>query len=211
MTVTDPDSPFRGRLIPGQRPALVLVDLVRAYFEEGAPFFLGSGAALESAARILSRTRETDVPVVHTRVSYTRGVRDGGLFVQKVPQLMVFSETDPLGEIMSAVRPVDGEPVIAKQYASAFFGTSLASTLTSLHVDTVVIVGVSTSGCVRATAVDALQHGFAPFVVRDAVGDRQPGPHEASLFDIQAKYGEVISESNAMDYLATAHRGGEYR
>ena len=93
--------------------------------------------------------------------------------------------------------------MITKQYASAFFGTSLASTLTALGVDTVLIAGVSTSGCVRATAVDACQHGFVPLVVREAVGDRHPAPHEANLFDLQAKYAEVVTLGQAREYLAT--------
>ncbi len=97
---------------------------------------------------------------------------------------------------------VQGEVVVTKQYASAFFGTSLASTLTAMAVDTVVIVGLSTSGCVRATAVDAVQCGFAPIVVRDAVGDRDERPHEASLFDLDAKYADVVTESDVRTHLA---------
>jgi maleamate amidohydrolase len=95
-----------------------------------------------------------------------------------------------------------------KQYASAFFGTSLASTLTSHGVDTLVIAGVSTSGCVRASALDACQHGFVPLVVREAVGDRHAAPHEASLFDLQAKYAEVVSLAFAEQYLRRAGAGG---
>jgi maleamate amidohydrolase len=96
---------------------------------------------------------------------------------------------------------VDGDIVITKRYASAFFATHLAAMLTSLGVDTLMITGVSTSGCVRATALDACQNGFLPFVVRDACGDRHPGPHEANLFDLQAKYAEVIPEDQAMAHL----------
>jgi maleamate amidohydrolase len=102
---------------------------------------------------------------------------------------------------MPDVQPLLSELVLVKQYASAFFGTTLASTLQGNGIDTVVIVGVSTSGCIRATAVDALQHGFVPAVVRDAVGDRAPGPHEANLYDLQAKYAEVVDEETALDYL----------
>jgi maleamate amidohydrolase len=108
---------------------------------------------------------------------------------------------------MPEVAPRPGEPVVVKQYASGFFGTSLASTLTALGVDTTVIAGVSTSGCVRATAVDACQHGFVPLVVRDAVGDRDAGPHEANLFDLQAKYAEVVDEAAAVRYLESAGSG----
>ena len=92
--------------------------------------------------------------------------------------------------------------MIVKQYASAFFGTTLATTLNALGVDTVIITGVSTSGCVRATAVDALQHGFVPLVVRQAVGDRDQGPHESALFDLQAKYAEVVDEDSVISWLA---------
>ena len=110
----------------------------------------------------------------------------------------------PLGDIPDDLAPRPDEIVIYKQYASAFFGTSLASTLTALGVDTVVITGLSTSGCVRASAVDAMQHGFIPLVVADAVGDRDPRPHEANLFDLQAKYAEVVSEDDAIKYLWSA-------
>jgi maleamate amidohydrolase len=104
------------------------------------------------------------------------------------------------------LEPAADEILITKQYASAFFGTTLASTLTALGVDTLVIAGVSTSGCVRATAVDACQHGFIPLVVREAVGDRTPGPHEANLFDLQSKYAEVVGLSEACDYLSNLKR-----
>ena len=99
---------------------------------------------------------------------------------------------------MPEVAPLDNELVIVKQYASAFFGTSLSSTLRGLGVDTLAIIGVSTSGCIRATGLDALQNGFIPMVVRDACGDRAPGPHESNLYDLQAKYAEVISESQVI-------------
>jgi nicotinamidase-related amidase len=108
------------------------------------------------------------------------------------PELAAFAE---------GLEPVRGETVISKQYASAFFGTSLASTLTALGVDTVLIAGLSTSGCVRASAVDCCQHGFIPVVVREAVGDRAPGPHESNLFDLQAKYAEVASLVDVLTYL----------
>jgi maleamate amidohydrolase len=138
---------------------------------------------------------------VHTRVSFTEGGVDGGAFFRKVGALRHFVGDTPLGAIRPEVAPRPGEVVLVKQYASAFFGTSLSSTLTGLGVDTLVITGVSTSGCIRATAVDAIQHGFVPLVVREAVGDRDPRPHEASLFDLQAKYAEVVGEDTAVAYL----------
>ncbi|MGH3167580.1 MAG: isochorismatase family protein, partial [Trebonia sp.] len=143
------------------------------------------------------------IPVLFTRVEYDSDGISGGLFVRKIPALRRLVAGDPLGEIMPEVAPGDGEIVVVKQYASAFFGTSLAATLRVLDVDMLIIAGVSTSGCVRATAVDALQHGFVPLVVRQAVGDRDPGPHEAALFDLQAKYAEVVDESAVLAWLST--------
>ena len=113
----------------------------------------------------------------------------------------LFAGEGPMGEIVPQLAPRTGEIVVVKQYASAFFGTSVAATLTSLRVDTVVVMGYSTSGCVRASAVDALQHGFVPIVVRDAVGDRHPDPHTANLFDLAAKYAEVWDAPAVIDYL----------
>jgi maleamate amidohydrolase len=188
-------------LPPGRRPALVMVDLVRAYFDPQSPLCLPSDEVLGSARHVLEAARRAGIPVVHTRVAYAAGGADGGVFVRKLPALLGFVGDGPMGELMDAVAPVDGEPVLVKQYASAFFGTSLASTLTALGVDTLIVVGVSTSGCVRATAVDALQHGLIPMVVRDAVADRASGPHEANLYDLQAKYAQVVSEDEALDYL----------
>lgn len=106
-----------------------------------------------------------------------------------------------MGAFPESLQPREDELVITKQYASAFFGTTLSSTLTAQGIDTLMITGLSTSGCVRATGLDALQHGFAPFVIREACGDRHEAPHEANLFDLQAKYAEVISEAKAISLL----------
>ncbi len=195
-------SGFGQRLAWGTRPALVLVDLIRAYFQPGAEFYLGSDACLAAAARLLAAARDAGIPVLYTRVEYDRDAVTGGLFVRKVPALRRLVAGSPLGEIMPEIAPGADEIVIVKQYASAFFGTSLAATLNALGVDTVIVAVVSTSGCVRATAVDALQSGFVPLVVRQAVGDRDPGPHEASLFDLQAKYAEVADEREVLSWLA---------
>jgi maleamate amidohydrolase len=191
----------------GTRPALILVDLIRAYFEPGAAFYLGSDECLSAAARVLGAARQAAVPVLFTRVEYDRDGISGGLFVRKIPALRRLVAGDPLGEIMPEVAPGDREIVVVKQYASAFFGTSLAATLRTLGVDTLIITGVSTSGCVRATAVDALQLGFVPLVVRQAVGDRDPRPHEAALFDLQAKYAEVVDEDAVLAWLGGTRRG----
>lgn len=196
-----PDPGFGGGLLPGEQPALLMVDLMRAYFEPDSPLLLPSRACLESASRVLAAARRGGVPVVHTRVEFSSDGRDGGVFVRKVPALRHLFGGGPLSELMPEVAPEGEELVVVKHYASSFFGTSLASTLTAWGVDTVVVAGVSTSGCVRATAVDAIQHGFVPLVVEDAVGDRGPEPHEANLFDLRAKYAEVVDEATAVGYL----------
>jgi maleamate amidohydrolase len=196
---------FGQSLPPGQRPAVLVIDLCNAYLQSDAPLYVGSHAddVRSSAARLVAEARRLGHPVVFTRVEYEPGGADGGLFFKKVGALAYFVKGNPLGDFPHDPSPNPGEVVVTKQYASAFFATSLASTLNAMRVDTVVIAGVSTSGCVRASALDALQNGFVPLVVRDAVGDRQHGPHEANLFDLQAKYAEVVSEEIALRYLAS--------
>ena len=192
---------FDGRIPFGQRPALVIVDVVMAYLDPASLLYAGVDDALASNERLAAAARIAGIPVIFTNVSFVKGGADGGLFFRKVPALKAFEEGSPLGAFPPTLQPQDGDLVITKRYASAFFATHLASTLTALHVDTVLITGFSTSGCVRATALDAMQHGFAPFVVREGCGDRHPGPHEANLFDLQAKYAEVISEDEAVAHL----------
>lgn len=200
---------FGRELKPGKRPALILVDFVKAYFEPGAQLYMGLDDCLHSAARVLQAARDAGILVVHTQVSYSEGGINGGHFFHKIDALQHFVGDAPLGEIMPAVQPLSNEVIIVKQYASSFFGTSLSSTLQASGVDTLIITGVSTSGCVRATAVDAIQHGFIPLVCRESVGDRNDGPHEASLFDLQAKYAEVMSEESILQYLSSLTESGK--
>jgi len=204
MEPQDQSGTLGQRLHPGRYPALLVIDFVRAYLVPGSPLYAGVDAARTSCARLLEAARKARIPVIHTHVVYQPGGRDGGVFFRKLPALSCFERGlhPELAAFAEGLEPVDGETVISKQYASAFFGTSLVSTLTALGIDTLLIAGVSTSGCVRATAVDACQHGFIPLVVRDAVGDRHPAPHDANLFDLQAKYAEVISLESAERYLA---------
>jgi maleamate amidohydrolase len=192
---------FDGHLPFGQRPALLIVDFVVAYLDPASPLYAGVEDALASNERLLAAARRAGIPVLFTNVVYTPGGADGGIFYRKVPALRLFDKGSPMGAFPESLQPQDGELVITKQYASSFFGTHLAATLTAKGVDTLLITGLSTSGCVRATALDACQHGFLPFVVREACGDRHPGPHEANLFDLQAKYAEVISEAEAIAQL----------
>lgn len=203
----DSRSGFGTRMALGDKPAIIMVDFVRAYFEPGAQLYMGKDDCLHSAARLLRAARDAGILVAHTRVSFAEGGTDGGHFFKKVGALKHFVGETELGQIMPEVEPQPGEPVITKQYASSFFGTSLSATLASQGINTLIVTGVSTSGCVRATAVDAIQHGFLPIVPREAVGDRADGPHEANLFDIQQKYGEVLSETEVLEYLRSIKEG----
>ena len=193
-----------GRLEFGKRPALLMVDVCNAYLDPASPLYAGVEDALASNIRLLAAARAAGVPAVFTRVVYTAGGLDGGLFYRKVPALAAYLDGNPLGDFPAGFGPEPGELVVTKQYPSAFFGTALAAMLNAMGVDCLLITGFSTSGCVRASALDALQHGFAPFVVRDACGDRAEGPHEANLFDLQAKYAEVIGEARALELMAAA-------
>lgn len=197
---------YGGTLQPGPRPALLVIDFVKAYTQPDSPLY--AGPTTEDARRgceeLLGLCRRAGIQILHTNLAYEDGGRDGGVFFRKVPALKVFERgaRSPLADFAPGVGPESGESVITKQYASAFFGTTLAATLTALGVDTLLIAGMSTSGCVRATAVDTVQHGFIPLVVRDAVGDRATGPHEANLFDLQTKYAEVVTLDRVRTYLA---------
>jgi maleamate amidohydrolase len=192
---------FDGRLAFGRRPALLVIDVVEAYLQPSSPLYAGMEAALASNVRLIEAARAAGAPLIFTNVAYQAGGVDGGVFYRKVPALKCFEAGSPLSRFPLQIAPRTDEVVVTKQYASAFFGTSLASTLRAMRVDTVLIGGFSTSGCVRASTLDALQHGFIPFVVRDACGDRDPRPHDANLFDLQAKYAEVIAEQTAIDHL----------
>jgi nicotinamidase-related amidase len=197
-------APASRRLEPGAKPALIVVDFVRAYLVPGSPLYAGVETARAAAVKLLGLARAANIPVMHTNVGYEPGGADGGVFFRKLPALASFERGrhPELAAFAEGLEPRPGEQVFTKQYASAFFGTRLAESLRALAVDTVLVAGVSTSGCIRATAVDACQHGFVPLVVREAVGDRHPAPHEANLFDLQAKYAEVIGLDEAERYLA---------
>ena len=193
---------FDGRLGFGKRPALLIVDFIDAYLSPSSPLFAPDTAeAVRQTRRLYDQAKKVSVPVLFTRVLYSRDGSDGGIFVQKVPVLRRLVDEEPLAAFARDLQPGRDDIVVTKNYASAFFGTSLASTLTARGIDTVLIAGVSTSGCVRASAVDAMQHGFRVLVPRECVADRHPGPHEANLFDINAKYGDVVHVDEALAYL----------
>jgi maleamate amidohydrolase len=192
---------FGQALQPGTRPALLLIDFARAYFDPASPLYAGVESARASAARLHQAARVAGVPVVFTRVEYSADGHEGGVFYRKIAALKAFTTGNPLGDFTPELSPLPGDTVITKHYPSAFFGTGLADAWHANGIDTVIITGLSTSGCVRASAVDALCHGFVPLVVTDAVGDRDARVHEANLFDLKAKTAELVSEAAAFSYL----------
>lgn len=192
---------YDNRIGFGRKPALVLVDFVQAYFEPDSPLFAGVDAALDSALRIRAAARDKKIPVILTGVVLHPSGVDGGRFFQKAKPLASFTAGNPLGAWPKGLEPFADEFVVTKQYPSAFFGTSLASMLTAMGVDNVILTGLTTSGCVRASCVDAMSHGFITTVVRDACGDRHPDPHEANLFDMNAKYADVVSEAEILAFI----------
>ncbi|MDA5194464.1 isochorismatase family protein [Govanella unica] len=192
---------FGGRLGFGERPALVIVDVVTAYLDPESPLYAGVEDELAANERLLAVAREVGIPVIFTRVEYTPGGADGGYFYKKVKALKVFDRGGKWGAFPATLTPLSSEIIVTKQYASAFFGTSLRSTLSALGVDTLLITGYSTSGCVRATALDALQNGFIPVVVADACGDRDCDVQAANLFDLAAKYADVLEADQVIAWL----------
>lgn len=187
----------------GDKPALLVIDFLKGYTTEGSPLFApGVIDAVRESIPLIAAARQHGIPVIHTNVRYhPKTFADGGIWMKKAPVLECLIEGNVLSEFCDEVLPLDTETIVTKQYASAFFGTSLISTLNSLNIDTVIIAGCSTSGCVRATAVDTVQYGFRPIVVEECVGDRHPDPHKANLFDIGSKYGDVVSRQEVITYL----------
>ncbi len=201
------------RLGFGQKTALLVIDLLQGYTLKGAPLFApGVVKAVKEMPDLLKLARQKKMPIIHTRVLYNPSdFIDGGVWIKKAPVLKSLVPGNKYAKFCKGVEPGKGELLITKNYASAFFGTSLAATLTAAGIDTLLITGCTTSGCIRATAVDTVQNGFRPIVIRECVGDRHDGPHEANLFDINAKYGDVISKSEALKYIRGTRSGTKVR
>ncbi|MFD3869459.1 isochorismatase family protein [Streptomyces sp. NPDC058623] len=190
---------FGGRIGWGEQPAVLLVDPVEAYAALDSRLYLDTAAAaLEAMARLARAARRSEFPVIFTAVHYDgEPAADAPHFARKVPGLDAFRVGNRHAAFTRRCPPEPGEMVIHKHYPSAFFRTRLRDVLHVLGVDTLVIGGFSTSGCVRATTLDALQHGLRPIVVREAVADRDPGPHEGNLFDLDSKYADVVDVGTA--------------
>lgn len=191
----------------GKSPALVMVDFAKGYFDPDCVLYAGVDDALASALRIREIAHEVGIPVLLTEVTYQKGGLNGGRFFEKAKPLTSFVKGEQTAEFADGLVPRENEIIVSKQYPSAFFGTSLASTLTAMGIDNVVLTGLTTSGCVRASCVDSMSHGFITSVVADACGDRHPAPHEANLFDMNAKYADVVSETEIIAFLRSFDAG----
>ena len=194
----------------GSKPALVIVDMCRGFTDPESPLVCDLDDTIVAIAELLGKARAAGFPVIFTTVVYDEfGKQAAAVFIEKVPALLVLEPGSKWVEIDPRIAPAEGEPVLSKHFASAFFGTTLASVLASEGCDSVVVTGASTSGCVRATALDAMQHGYRVVVPREAVGDRNRSAHEANLYDLDTKYADVVSLDETLahvDELAAVER-----
>ena len=193
---------FHGRAGFGRHPALVVVDVNRGFTDPASPLVCDLDGVVDAIRRLLDGFRAAGLPVAFTTVAYDEaGKRAAAVFIDKVPALLTLEAGSRWTEIDPRIAPRDDEPVLTKLWASAFHGTPFGSFLTANGCDSLVVTGASTSGCIRATAVDALQHGYRVIVPRDAVGDRNPSAHEANLYDIDTKYGDVVTTADVLAAL----------
>ena len=194
---------YRHRIGYGSRPALLIIDMARAWTTSGGPFYCeGIESIIEVIRRLLVLARSKRVPIFFTTTAYEPGCRDAGLWIKKIPSLAILTVGSDACCVDDRLQRKSGDALLVKKMASAFSGTCLAQTLTAHGVDTVLITGVTASGCVRHSAEDCVSYGFRPIVVRDAVGDRVPGAVEWNLFDIDAKVGDVEASDSVELYLA---------
>lgn len=193
---------FGAQLEPVAPYGLLIIDLVNGFAD---PEVFGGGNipnAIENTQELLALAREKGWPVAHTRIVFADDQSDNNIFTIKVPSMLSLLEDSHNSQIVPELTPAAGELVVRKTVPSAFFGTSLAAWLTQRGVQTLVVAGAVTSGCVRASVVDAMQLGFRPLVVSDCVGDRAIGPHEANLFDMEQKYAYVATLAQTKALLA---------
>ena len=186
----------------GRRPALIVVDMTLGFTDPESPLGSDLDGPVEAIQNLLEAARQAEIPVVFTTVAYRESDKvTAAAFIDKVPALLTLEAGSRWAKIDPRIAPRTEEPILNKLFASGFFGTGLSSLLTAAGVDTLIVTGASTSGCVRATVVDALQYGFRPVVPREAVGDRNPDAHKANLYDVDSKYGDVVSVEEILEYL----------
>jgi len=194
---------FGGKLGFGRKTALLIIDLQTGF---SRPDVLGGyniNQAIDNTAVLLKAARAAGTPVAHVRFATDADGADIGTFAMKVPALRKLASNSPDAQFVESLKPVDGEFVSVKRHSSAFFGTNLASWVVFHGIDTLLITGCTTSGCVRASTLDASAYGLRPMVVVDCCGDRAQGPHEANLFDMGQKYADLVSLEETLAHLAS--------
>ncbi|NMB34663.1 MAG: isochorismatase family protein [Firmicutes bacterium] len=187
----------------GEKPAILVIDLQKGITDPEKPSGFNLDNVIDNTRRLLDEARKRNIPIFFFTIAYHNTLVDGGLLVKKVPVLANFILGSDDARLDPRLDPRPDEPVIVKKYASCYHGTHLASSLTALKIDTVIITGCVTSGCIRATANDALQYGFRPIIPRECVGDRDNIPHTVNLMDIQARCGDVLPLARVLKYLSS--------
>ncbi|MFJ6359172.1 N-carbamoylsarcosine amidohydrolase [Pseudarthrobacter oxydans] len=195
-----------GRIGFGQRPALLVVDLIRGFTDPRSPLAGDLEGQVLATQALLAHARTGGIPVIFSTVAYDTDLQEAGKWIRKIPSNSWLVEGSEWVELDERMERRDDEMLLVKKYASCFFGTDLAARLISKGVDTLIVVGCTTSGCVRATVVDSCSYGFHTIVVEEAVGDRAELPHLASLFDIDNKYGDVVPLKETLTYFEHVDR-----
>ncbi|MGM9474598.1 N-carbamoylsarcosine amidohydrolase [Pseudarthrobacter sp. YS3] len=190
-----------GRIGFGNRPALLVVDMIRGFTDARSPLAGDLDEQLKAAQELLGRARGAGVPIIFSTVAYDTDLQEAGKWIQKIPSNSWLVEGSEWVELDDRLERQNNEMLLVKKYASCFFGTDLAARLVSKGIDTLILIGCTTSGCIRATAVDSCSYGFHTIVVEEGVGDRAELPHLASLFDIDNKYGDVVGLAETNTYL----------
>lgn len=192
----------------GKNPAVLVIDFIRGFTNSETQLGSNLEAEIKSTKKLLKSARECDVPIIFTTVAYEPHFKDGAYFIEKIPALKLLTIGSTASEIDPRLnREVISEALIVKKFASAFFGTNLSSLLNSEGIDTLIMVGCSTSGCVRASAVDGVQYGYRVVVAKDCVGDRSESAHEANIYDIETKYGDVANSKEIINYFNRIKEG----
>ncbi len=197
---------FAARVGFGARPALVVIDIIRAFTDMRSPLASNLDSQVDAIRQLLAQAREARIPIIFSTVAYDPDLQEAGIWIRKIPSNSWLVEGSEWVELDERLERRPNEMLLVKKYASCFFGTDLVARLVSRGVDTLIVTGCTTSGCVRATAVDACSLGLHTIVVEEAVGDRAELPHIANLFDIDAKYGDVVGLDEALQYLSTTTR-----
>ena len=185
----------------GTKPALLVGDFIYGFTDPTTPLGGDFSKELAVTADLLETFRAAQLPIVYTTIAYEPGFEDGGVFVKKIPSLKILEVGSKMVDVDNRIRPRPDEYVALKKYASAFFETDVDAYLKARSVDTIIMTGCTTSGCIRASAIDSMQYGYLTVVVEEGVGDRAQGPHDANLFDIDAKYADVVSVDEVNSYM----------